>query len=464
MNVAQTSRGHRVLRIALALLLLFVAVGAKRRSVTPRGPAPLSLERSFVITDKSMLVHFRFQRVLETLIARSSAPDMTAEALYRQWFDTGNPKPGLDASMPHCDDEHTGGRTSLNGLPRRCPASEGLLATAAFRDEDFIPIAVTNRFDLADPAGAHCGEYRIVFARIAPQPLPTLHIIFEAVLPNPHPEMGLTGCRAAAQFWADLSTVDSLAERRARVERFFFDGIAGYEPVIHPHHYRHAPAGVRTMQGNDATLVVNFTQFRVMDDCTRGACRLWFAPDVLENLPFAPLFDSHDQSDRARRLRAAFLENVPTLATNDVNLYFMRIPPEFLAGDADPDGDGSGFLATRFYLNGLSTDEGIQFNNDLKAILQQLHSPLAPFDLLARAESQNCMGCHFMGGSVGAQVQFPHPAEGHQQITELRMEDGEEGPNTRYAISPAIRDVFGPHRMEILRAFLTAGTPPVHSQ
>jgi hypothetical protein len=26
-----------------------------------------------------------------------------------------------------------------------------------------------------------------------------------------------------------------------------------------------------------------------------------------------------------------------------------------------------------------------------------------------------------------------------------------------------MRDVFIPHRMEILRRFLTAGTPPVHS-
>jgi len=56
----------------------------------------------------------------------------------------------------------------------------------------YTAIALSNRFDLTTPpskGGGDCGEYRIVFERNsgAADPKNRNLIIFEAVLPNPHP-------------------------------------------------------------------------------------------------------------------------------------------------------------------------------------------------------------------------------------------------------------------------------------
>ncbi len=66
-----------------------------------------------------MLTGFGFERVMQTLTDRSGTTT-TPLALYRQWFDTQNPKPGLAAAdAPHCDDFITdGGRLLMvPGLP-----------------------------------------------------------------------------------------------------------------------------------------------------------------------------------------------------------------------------------------------------------------------------------------------------------------------------------------------------------
>src|SRR5258707_161908 len=71
---------------------------------------------------------------------------------------------------------------------------------------------------------------------------------FERVLRNPNPSAGAAGCRAVAQFWADLSGVDSMTERRARMEHFFYDGIDGFVPVLRPAHFVVGTGRIRTSQ------------------------------------------------------------------------------------------------------------------------------------------------------------------------------------------------------------------------
>ena len=60
-------------------------------------------------------------------------------------------------------------------------------------------------------------------------------IIFEAVLPNPKPGCQ-SGCKPVAQFWASLSGL-SAVERAAELERFFYQGLPGFRPVVHIDHY-----------------------------------------------------------------------------------------------------------------------------------------------------------------------------------------------------------------------------------
>lgn len=101
-----------------------------------------------LITDQVILQNFTFQRVLDQLVARSAVSGLTGGQLYQQMLDMQNPKPGMfEAAAPHCDDFHTNGQPSFNGLPRRCPTADAALAAAPFGPTDYIPLAIVNRFD-----------------------------------------------------------------------------------------------------------------------------------------------------------------------------------------------------------------------------------------------------------------------------------------------------------------------------
>lgn len=446
-----------------ATLVLLALSGARRRAVAPVPPPKLpelKLERSFAVTDKAILDGFRFRRVLETLVARSSAPNMSAEKLFRQWWDTQNAKPGLDASMPHCDDFLTGGQPSHNGFLRRCPTNEGKWATAAFEPDDFIPLGITNRFDLA--GGAQCGQYRVVYAKKSLTPLETFHIIFEGALANPNPALGVAACRPVAQFWAELSAVETLSERRARLERFFFTGIDGFAPVFDPDHFHAAPAGIRTLQFTQPAPTTRFYQFRLIDECTGAGCRLYMKPDVLENLPNGKLFDSRIDDERGRRFREVFLQNVKALAAPNLHAYTMNIPAEFLIAESDPNEAGVfdfPFIFDGPFIAAKATAEGKAFHDAIEAETRKAGSALTPTQIINRAETQNCVGCHFLTIDVGDGIRFPRSHE-LQHITEDEVEDGEGGKGSRFAISPAVR-VFVGHRMTVLRDYLEKGTAPV---
>ena len=48
-------------------------------------------------------------------------------------------------------------------------------------------------------------------------------------------------------------------------------------------------------------------------------------------------------------------------------------------------------------------------------------------------------------------------------LARLRLELERGGTATKFAISPAMKNVFIPHRMKILKDFLLSGKAPVHS-
>jgi hypothetical protein len=435
-------------------------IAARRRAVTPHPSLSLDLRRSFAVTDQAILDGFSFERVVNAIVERSGTRT-TALRLCQQMFDTQNPKPGLAvADAPHCDDFLVDDKPGFNGLPRRCPTPEGILATTnPFAGTVYMPLALINRFDLASAGGSNCGQYRMIFAKKTATPGERIHFIFEAVLPNPVPTSGIEGCRGVAQFWADLSKIDSISERRARLENFFFTGIAGFEPVIDADHYSLASGGgIRSLHGTRAGLGGNrFYQFRL---AKRGD-ELIVEPDVLDNMPFGRFFDATYDTAAARGFRDAFIQNVRNLAIRDVNLYFMNIPREFLMAESDPvDGEFQFIYGTPF-IHSQVTPEGREFAGRITEELRKVGSTLSTTEVITRAETLNCVGCHFIAGNVGEGVVFPQPVDQFQHVSEQHIESGEAG--SRFAISPAMRDVFIPHRMEILRRFLTAGTPPVHS-
>jgi hypothetical protein len=452
----------RTAALCTAIVLTCVAAaGTSRRHAVSPPAAQITLDahRSMIITDLALLEGFTFQRVLDQLVARSGVPNITSAQLYRQWFDTQNPKPGLaDASAPHCDDFTTDGSPSFNGFPRRCPTLEGALAATPFTSGEYFPIALVNRFDQAPADGSNCGQFRVVFARGMPAGQ-RLHIIMEPVLRNPNPASGLAGCRAVAQFWAGLTNVDSQADRRARLESFFFDGIAGMPPVIDPDNFTAASGGgIRTtQQGADHN--PRMYQFRLTKECN-PACTLRMTPDVLQNMPIGRLFDSTSTMPGAQAFQDALVEQVPNLAVRDVNEYFMEIPRAFLMVESNPFDNEAAFAYRQPFDRGNVVNPG--FRNRIQEKLTAIGSTLTPEQIVTRADSQNCAGCHIGAGPVGEGVVFPHSIDDLQHITEEAPEAGELG--RRYRISPAVQDVFIPHRMKILLDFLNTGKAPVRSQ
>jgi hypothetical protein len=438
-----------LLRSAVAIVLL---VGAGRKRVV-EPPHPLDAHRSLVVTDQAILDGFPFERVMNAIVARSGT-HTTAIRLYRQLFDTQNQKPGLVASdAAHCDDFIVDGAPSFNGLPRRCPTEEGALALSNPFSGDHIPLAVINRFDMAPADGSNCGEYRIIFAKKSNEAFRRVHFIFEAVLPNPSPSEGIAGCRAVAQFWADLSNVNSISERRARLDTFFFTGLPGFEPVIDPDHYSAAGGGgIRTMHNTNTPVRNRFYQFRL---AKRGD-QLIAEPDVLQNMPFGRFFDATYDTKTARKFRDAFVANVANLAIKDENRFFMNIPREFLLVESNPGVSELDVVFEIPFIRSQFTPEGLVFSARISAELRKTGSRLSPTNVVTRANQLACTGCHFFRGNVDDGS--PLHVEWYQQISETITEMGEAGP--RFAISRTMRDVFVPHRLEVLRSFLQSGTAP----
>ncbi|HXH42066.1 MAG TPA: hypothetical protein VNN08_25810 [Thermoanaerobaculia bacterium] len=453
----------RIVAFSTAVFLTLVAatVPGRRRSTLPPQPQVTSVDphRSFAVTDTALLAGFTFQRVLDQLVARGGVPGLTSAQLYRQWFDTQNAKPGMaEPTGPHCDDFTTNGSPSFNGFPRRCPTFEGTLAAAPFTSTEYFPIAVVNRFDQAPADGSNCGQFRLIFARRAPLPQ-RLHIIFEPVLRNPNPSAGLAGCRAVAQFWAGLTNIDSPDDRRARLESFYFDGLTGFPPVIDPPNFdASSGGGIRTTEVDNKGSFRMY-QFYLTKDCS-AACTMRMTPDVLHDFPFGPLFDSSQSNPQTAAFQDAFVEQVPNLAVRDVNEYFMEIPREFLMAESDPTDSFPAFFFAQPFERSKAANPG--FYNRIQGKLTAIGSTLTPDQIVLRAETQNCVGCHLVTGDVGEGVVFPHSFDSLQQVADNVTEPGENGP--RFMISPALRDVFIPHRMKILMDFLNSGKAPVHSQ
>jgi hypothetical protein len=289
----------------------------------------------------------------------------------------------------------------------------------------------------------------------------------EAVLPNAHRELGIAGCRPVAQFWADLSAVDSLEERRVRLDRFFFDGIDGFDGVLRPDHYTLASGGgFRTRQATFETLPApsprNY-QFRIERHCpSPDACALRLVPDVLENLPFGPMFDATVDTPVARAFRENFLAQVPTLAINDLNLMRMNVDRQFLLGESNPLDDTVAFHYAAPFDISQSSDAGKAFAARIDAELKRIGSNLTPANIVARAETQTCNGCHFVPQSIGGGLIFPGAFNG-EQVTQFDRRPGDGGPSSRWGISPALENVFLPNRIRILREFLQSGKAPEHS-
>jgi len=304
-----------------------------------------------------------------------------------------------------------------------------------------VPVALANRFDLAPRSGANCGEYRIVFALSGGNG--RAFIIFEGRLPNPTPAAGISGCAPVADFWAQLSTDPSATSRAAKLDNFYFTGLTGFEPVVAASHYGLAnsigtaarnPGQIRT------NMFVQFQQwqlreFQLSKPCAASAsCTLSVEHVTVKENPANELFTGTHVN--APAFQSAFLTQIPALSQGTAATIGMANANNFNEFESVSQG---------------STD--VLYANFTQASFQsqiaaKITNPnLTVQNILDRATTQTCAGCHQLSSGTHAQLGggVVWPASlGFVQINEQSQ------------LSQALTTAFLPHRSDVLTAFLRA--------
>ncbi len=410
--------------------------------------------RSLAVTDSAILSSFSLTEVLDRIAAQSGG-GVTSTSIFRQWWDSANPAPGAGTFGPHCD---PASNPTINHYGYQCPRGEGQQAFAS-NGFDSTPaaykaIGLFNRFDLAPGNGSDCGEYRIAFAKTSSSSIFGRNLlIFEAVLPNPHPELGLAGCGPVAQFWAGLTSNDSITSRAGKLHDFYFQGLPGFEPVVHVDHYGGGAAGIGQIRSNQFITQIWLLREFKLKRCISGGgvgCGVTVNPVTVKTNPFGPLFNPSSTLAEAPAFRSAFVAAVETLAVNDVNGFSYAPADSFNAAESNEQSNENNYVSQL----GPATSP---LRQAIQARLTTIGSSLTPDNIVARATAMSCAGCHQLSNNanLGGGIIWPS-LQGFTQVSEF-TETGPDGP--RFQISNALTNVFLPHRKKILESFLVSITP-----
>ncbi len=377
------------LRWALSVAVIGTTAIAQHASAAP--PVTADPRRSLVVTEQIILTRFPLQRVLDQLVAQSGVPGLTSLDLFHQWWDTQNESdsPGRGSGPIFCDDTvDAAGTPAINAFPYTCrPApAEGVQAgadpfTAPDTNPDaYLPIGLFNRFDVAPADGSHCGEHRIVYAKRSGlvSPLQRNLLIFEAALPNPHPQDKLKGCKKIAKFWADLTQVDDINELADRLEDFYFDGIANVPPVVHVNHYGGNANGsgqVRTNQFlNPAPFFIwSLREFKLLRTCSGRSCTaMRFVPVTDKTNPFGPLFQPAATHAKSADFQKFFPGQVKALAAATLTGIDFKVPDSFNTAQSQASGSTENNYAVQF------TADPSTLRTEIETQLAALGSTLTP--------------------------------------------------------------------------------------
>ncbi|MET0287745.1 MAG: hypothetical protein ABW352_24870, partial [Polyangiales bacterium] len=377
-------------------------------------------------------------------------------SLFKQWWSTQ--APGTDG--PRCNQEvDAQGRTLLNTFPYDCrpPPSEAAQAACQSLTDPacaYIPIGLFNRFDLAPEDGSTCGEHRILFAKQTGQTvgLDRNLLIFEAVIRNPNPRAGIQGCRPLIEAWAALSFVDNLERRIARLEEIFFQGVGRFPPVISAAHYGDNDRDLGQIRTNQfmiggAPFIWTLREFKLRKQCSGRNCSLLMLPVTDKTNPIGLLFGDPRDPRAAAFQDHLVSTNVASLAQTVLTDISMNTPDRFNSGQSHSSGSTEMDYASYFG----TQREGVQ--RKLWQALGTLGSSVTPPQLVERAKTQTCAGCHQLSNNVelGAGAVWP-PSLGFVHVSEVMPEQGEDGP--RYRVSPLLESTFLPTRSRVMFDFL----------
>ncbi len=406
---------------------------------------------SAVVTDPTVLAKFPFSRTVAQIRSSAAvASTVTIRTLWRNWMRSFS----ATTAAGDCDD------LDVQRYGLRCPRTpEAKLATidpfATTSTVKFVPVGLFNRFDLAPGNGAHCGEYRIVYAMQSTNPNVGGRgfFIFEGILPNPTPAAGLGACLPVARFWQALSAETSATARATKLEQFYFLGTAlpGFGPVVRASNYGLAQGtaahGAGQIRGN--FFVDNaewqLREYKLRRTCTvatdPATCSLAVAMVPVKDNPADELFrGTHALSPS---FQTAFVGQVQRLTATNVNGLAMSTASNFneLESVSQPTVAPA---PVRYDVNA-----GASIRSAIASRLTALNSSLTANQVLVRATTQTCAGCHQVANNLalGGNLRWPSSL-GFVHIDESRR------------LSPALTTTFLPRRVQILEAFINARCTP----
>lgn len=404
-------------------------------------------DRSIVVRDPEVLALFPFSRTMSQirgsmlLPGEAYASGENRLAIYQRWMRS------FDVGADGCD--RAGVDPNDYGLV--CPRlPEAQLATidpfANGATIHFEPVGLFNRFDLTPADGRTCGEHRIVYAMNAEAGAPfngRAFIIFEAALPNPTPSSGVNGCLPVAQFWQALTDDPDVNSRAAKLEAFYYGGTAipGFPPVVAALNYGLNDGTGAALRGRPGQIRTNFfvdfrewhlREFKLRKSCpTPTTCRQLFAHQTVKVNPAEELFaGTHTNADA---YQAEFITQVASLAATNLNLIAMTTGNNF-----------NEFESVSQATNVVYRDVAeASLRTAIRAELTRINSGLSVNNILDRATTQTCAGCHqvSVGARLGGQLTWP----GTQGFVHIDEAGG---------LSPALREVFIPHRITVLEDFI----------
>lgn len=239
----------RAAAFAAAVTSTGLGLAAPGIHVETKVPLTASQQQALVNTDPAVLANFPLARTVGQILRykRGAAADTAANR--ELWVST------MLANFTK-----TQFRNPVTNILETVPAQPNVavMSPTAVLDpnnqtDGFKPIELTLRFDLAPADGAHCGEYRITYAKNSglTDAFNRMTIIFEGAIPNPTPAEGIAGCLPVAQFMASLET-KTPAELAAPLEQLYYTGLPntagkpGFFPVVTFNNYGRPYGQIRT--------------------------------------------------------------------------------------------------------------------------------------------------------------------------------------------------------------------------
>ncbi len=461
----------------------------------PIAAPDVDMHRTLFVHDEATLSagNFSLRRTLQKLSddVIANVPGTSPESIFQQFMDTQNDTPNqVTTGNAHCSDNNG----KINGFPfNKCPRPEGGEAVGAATDiahridNDYKPIGLVNRLDLADKGWKNCGEHRIVYGKNNGGQKNL--IIFEAVLPNPKPGCR-SGCRDVVDFWLDLSDDPSPASRAAKLEKFYYIKLPGFQPVVHTSHYT---SGVSSVYGGSSSGQIRTNQFlfrtgmdqgpwtlkefKTFLSCAGGSCDYDILPSSVKVNPYGVLWNRDVANGTVPALPpdngyANAIANLTALAKT----FQAEVKAQVTAGKlANPDINSITYevkldknAAESQSQNPVIDDYPTQFASAADATFRTDLDTLAGgfgltgAQIVNRATANSCAGCHLPNGfgltnpnAIGPGISWPSALK-FVHVDTLPMislagqpdfDPAQFGGNTQgFNISPALLTTFLPAR------------------